>query len=263
MMLAVAFDLWETLITDSREAAHRQERLRLDGILRAMRAAGVEPRAEDLEAAYSHTWTRCFELYWSRDRDIPSRVQVTHMLEHLFPEGDSLDQTVLDAIEHAYVSPAIDHLPRLVDGAAELLASLGGRFSLGLISNTGRTPGSVLREVLRRLGVADAFTVMVFSNEHGDCKPLPSIFEKLRAGLGVPAEQIVFVGDNLYADVWGAQQAGMRAVHFDPPARGCAIGPPIRDIGPVRPHATIRSLRDLSPILEDWARGLQIGASDR
>ena len=252
-MLAVAFDLWETLITDSHEAASRQERLRLDGIRAALRAAGLDPADEHLEAAYRHTWTRCQELYWSRDRDIPSRTQITHLIEHLLPAGDPLEEEILEAIEHAYVRPAIDHLPELVDGAQEILAELHGKFALGLISNTGRTPGWVLREVLQRLGVAEVFRVMVFSNEHGDCKPLASIFARLREGLDVPADQIVFVGDNLYADVWGAQQAGMRAVHFDPPARGCAIGAPTREVGVVEPDGAIHSLRELPALLAQWS----------
>lgn len=252
-MRAVAFDLWETLITDSHEAARRQERLRLDGIRAALRTAGFEPDDARLEAAYRHTWTRCQELYWSQDRDIPSRTQIAHLIEHLLPTGDPLEEAVLEAIEHAYVRPAMDHLPELVDGASEVIEQLRGKFALGLISNTGRTPGWVLREVLQRLGVVEAFRVMVFSNEHGGCKPLASIFEKLREGLDLPAEQIVFVGDNLYADVWGAQQAGMRAVHFDPPARGCAIGPPTGKVGSVEPHAAIRSLRELPALLAAWA----------
>ena len=111
-------------------------------------------------------------------------------------------------------------------GAAETLAALKARgFGVGLISNTGRTPGSVLRAILGELGLAASIDVMVFSNEHGHCKPRPSIFEELRRGLDVRYEEMVFVGDNLYADVHGAQSCGMRAVHFDPPTRGTAVAP--------------------------------------
>ena len=120
------------------------------------------------------------------------------------------------------------------------------------MSNTGRTPGWVLREVLTRYGLTERFDVLVFSDEHGACKPLPSIFETLLRGLGAAPAEAVFVGDNAYADVWGAQQAGMRAVLFDPPSRGHAIGPVNDTVGPVQPDATIRSLSELLPLLEEW-----------
>jgi len=96
-------------------------------------------------------------------------------------------------------------------------------YRLGLISNTGRTPGSALRQILQRLGLSEVLDAMVFSNEHGHCKPVPSIFEELRSALGVEFEEMLFVGDNLYVDVHGAQSAGMRAVHFVPRVRGTAV----------------------------------------
>ncbi len=253
-MDAVAFDLWETLITDTPEAARRQERRRLDAIASLLRDAGAEQPADRIEAAYRHTWRRCHDLYWSRDRDIPPRTQIEHMLEHLLPGGHALDEDLVAGLEHAYAFAAAEDLPELVDGAAEVVRAVGARVPIGLISNTGRTPGWVLREILRRLGLGDAFRAMVFSNEHGECKPLGSIFENLRAALGAPPERIVFIGDNLYADVWGAKQAGMRAVHFDNPKRGQAIGGPTREVGPITPDATIRSLRELPPLLERWSR---------
>lgn len=253
-MDAVAFDLWETLITDTPDAARRQESRRLAAIERLLADAGAPQPRERIEAAYRHTWRVCHDLYWSRDRDIPPRTQIEHMLEHLLSGGAALDEELVAALEHAYAFAAAEDLPELVEGAADAVREIGEAVPLGLISNTGRTPGWVLREILRRLGIGGAFRAMVFSNEHGECKPLPSIFENLRAALGVPAERIVFVGDNLYADVWGAKEFGMRAVHFDNPKRGQAIGPMTRQVGPITPDATIRSLRELPPLLERWRR---------
>jgi putative hydrolase of the HAD superfamily len=253
-MDAVAFDLWETLITDTPRAARLQERRRLVTIERLLREAGRAHSAESIEAAYRHAWRRCNELYWSQDRDIPPRRQIEHMLEHLLASGDPLGEELVAAIEHAYAYAAAEDLPELVDGAADVVGALVSRYPLGIISNTGRTPGWVLRDVLRKLGLAEAFRAVVFSNEHGECKPVRSIFETLRAALGAPADRIVFVGDNLYADVWGAQQAGMRAVHFDNPARGQAIGPRTREVGTIEPDATIRALRELPHLLEEWSR---------
>lgn len=252
-MRAIAFDLWETIITDSPETALKQQQCRLERMSEVFDRAGKPVVREALEAAYRHTWTRCNDLYWSRDRDIPARMQILHMLEPLMGEGEAPEE-LLEDLEQAYVGAAADHLPDLVDGAAELLSHVRGKWRIGLVSNTGRTPGVILRGVLDRLGLGGVFDVALFSNEHGECKPEPSIFARLHEELGVAAADVVFVGDNLFSDVWGAKQAGMRAVHFDPPFRGTAIGPITRRVENVLPDARITSLRELPLILEEWAR---------
>jgi FMN phosphatase YigB (HAD superfamily) len=86
---------------------------------------------------------------------------------------------------------------------------------IGLICNTGITPGNALRRVLEDGGLAGYFHTMIFSNEVGIRKPDPEIFHLAADRLGVKASQIVHVGDNLKADVWGAKNAGFRTIYFD------------------------------------------------
>jgi putative hydrolase of the HAD superfamily len=152
-------------------------------------------------------------------------------------------------MESAYANAAVEIPPATVEGAHELLEHLKARgLGVGLISNTGRTPGYALREILRGAGLSSLIDVMVFSNEHGACKPQPSIFEELRRGLGARYDEMVFVGDNLYVDVYGAKKCGMRAVHFVPPVRGTAVAPAVEHER-VEPDATITRLADLLPIV--------------
>jgi putative hydrolase of the HAD superfamily len=142
-------------------------------------------------------------------------------------------------------------LPAIVDGAGETLRELKARgFGVGLISNTGRTPGYALRGILDALGLAGSIDVMVFSNEHGQCKPRPSIFEELRRGLDVAYDEMLFVGDNLYVDVHGAQRCGMRAIHFMPPVRGTAIAPPVDHGLQIVPDAQVTEIRDVLRVIE-------------
>src|SRR6185369_9223118 len=217
MLRAIAFDLWETLITNPPEESRRQKDLRVSRLEKILIAHGYGAVADRLEHAHHVTWTLCQELYWSDDRDIPCRRQVEHLIEALDLDPKSIDEPVLAELEHAYAMVAADILPKVVEGAPETLRELKARgLRTGLISNTGRTPGYALREILSRQGLAELIDVMVFSNEHGACKPRPSIFEELRQGLGVAYEEMMFVGDNLYVDVHGAQSRGMRGVHFKP-----------------------------------------------
>ena len=246
MLKSVSFDLWETLLTDTPELSRRQERLRLERMERVLVERGFTHTADRIEQAYRALWHRCLELYWSRDEDIACRVQIEHFLEALDLDPTTFDEPSLAALEEVYANAAIDVLPSIVPGAHDVLAELRDRgFRIGLISNTGRTPGYALREILDRLGLATSIDAMVFSNEHGACKPQPSIFETLRDALNVNYDEMMFVGDNLYVDVHGAQRLGITAVHFDPPTRGTAIAPPVDHGLDIVPHATIRDLREL------------------
>jgi FMN phosphatase YigB (HAD superfamily) len=60
---------------------------------------------------------------------------------------------------------------------------------------------------------------------------------------------MLFVGDNLYADVHGAQRCGMRAVHFLPAVRGSAVAPEIAHGLEIVPDATVRTLQDVLGIV--------------
>jgi putative hydrolase of the HAD superfamily len=251
MIRSVAFDLWETLITDTPELSREQERLRLEKMEAILEAQGHAALASRIEHAYRALWKRCHDLYWSVDRDVPCRRQIEHFLEELEIDASGVSEETLGDLEDAYAEAALEVLPRAVSDARETLLALRERgLSLGLISNTGRTPGSVLRKILDAMGLAASLDVMVFSNEHGHCKPRPSIFEELRQGLGMRFEEIAFIGDNIYADVHGAQSVGMRAIHFDPPVRGTAVAPPIEHGLQIVPDATIRSLRELVHVID-------------
>jgi putative hydrolase of the HAD superfamily len=256
MLKAIAFDLWETLITDTPELSREQERLRLTRMEEILRARGHAAVAERIERAYRALWHRCNDLYWSADVDVPCRRQIEHFLEELELDPQSFDESVIAELEHAYAHAALEVLPAVVDGAPQTLAELKARgLGVGLISNTGRTPGYVLRPILEALGLAASIDVMVFSNEHGQCKPRPSIFEELRRGLGVAYDELVFVGDNLYVDVHGAQRCGMRAVHFEPPVRGTAVAPPVDHGLEIVADAHVTSLRELIGVVEELDAG--------
>lgn len=252
MIRAIGFDLWETLITDTAELAKTQEELRIAGVTSVLRETGHEREDAEVRRAYHDLWTRCHELYWSNDLDIPTRRQIVHFLEALAIEPSSVPEDLLAKMDHAYAVPALEILPSAVDGAAETVRQLArDGYLVGVISNTGRTPGHILRSVLDRLGFADSIRAMVFSNEHGVCKPQRPIFDTLCAGLAIPPEDVVFVGDNLYCDVYGAQQCGMMGVHFNPAVKGLAVAPPTAHEIEIVPDATIETLPELPAVVAD------------
>jgi len=254
MLKAIAFDLWETLITDTPDLSRQQERLRITRMEEILRNGGHGHLADRIETAYRALWHRCLDLYWSSDKDIPCRRQIEHFLEELEIDPTSFQESTLEDLEQAYALAAVEILPQTVDGASEMLSALKLRgFGVGLISNTGRTPGYALRRILDQLGLAPSIDVMIFSNEHGFCKPQPSIFEELRRGLDVGYEEMVFIGDNLYVDVHGAQRCGMQAIHFEPAVRGTAVAPPVDHGLEIVPDATIHRLPEVLEVIDSLA----------
>lgn len=93
-----------------------------------------------------------------------------------------------------------------------LLESLRARgLKLAIVSNTV-SPLWLVEPVLERMGLVERVDAIVLSSEVGKRKPHPAIFERALGELGVDAEEALFVGDQVEADVLGASRLGMRTV---------------------------------------------------
>jgi putative hydrolase of the HAD superfamily len=83
---------------------------------------------------------------------------------------------------------------------------------MGLICNTGRTPGSTLRKLMDRMGILGFFDVTTFSNEIMVRKPSEAAFRTTLKELGAAPKASVHVGDNPENDIARAKRVGMRAL---------------------------------------------------
>ncbi|MHB1575875.1 MAG: HAD family hydrolase [Candidatus Dormibacteria bacterium] len=82
---------------------------------------------------------------------------------------------------------------------------------LGLLSNAPYPP-TTMRRMMDRQGISQRFDEIVLSSEIGWRKPAPEAFAALLGRLGIPAERAWFVGDEMEADIAGAEAAGMTAL---------------------------------------------------
>ena len=116
------------------------------------------------------------------------------------------------------------HRPEITPAAAETVQALrAGGLALGVISNTGRTPGWVLRRLLDDAGLLSCFDVLAFSDEMGTRKPAAEIFRRVLDEAGVIPTRAVHVGDDPVTDVAGARGVGMRAIHYVPGGDAAAL----------------------------------------
>jgi HAD superfamily hydrolase (TIGR01549 family) len=152
---------------------------------------------------------------WDSDRDVSHLDELRLVVKHASNSGIALKDEWIDELSAAYVSAFQEVQPYLNPGAKEVLQRLRSEGKhVGLICNTGLTPGFSLRRFLEQAGIAECFEVLVFSDEVGVRKPDARIFHIAVRRLKAEPWEIVHVGDNLKADVWGAKNAGFKAMYF-------------------------------------------------
>jgi putative hydrolase of the HAD superfamily len=92
-----------------------------------------------------------------------------------------------------------------------VLEELQPRFKLAALSDA--QSAWALPEI-RAVGIEAYFQPIIISGDLGFRKPDKRIFEAALNGLDLPPEQVIFVGNDMYHDVYGAQQFGMKTVFF-------------------------------------------------
>ena len=102
---------------------------------------------------------------------------------------------------------AVERAGRAYPGAAELLLRLRGRgLRLGLVSDYRGA-----HDRLRALGIDPGlFHFSLVTEEHGAMKPAARMAARTLAGMELPGERMVMVGDRAFADQRFAETCGMR-----------------------------------------------------
>ncbi|MCX6085971.1 MAG: HAD-IA family hydrolase [Caldiserica bacterium] len=215
MIRAISLDLWKTLILD-RDA---DEALR--DHVRARAIGEVDVRE-------------------MRDWTLTTSNQIAFVLTQasVYPSRD-----LVDAVLPRYEAAIFQLMPSLVEpDAPHLLAELALHYSLSLTSNTGKTPGHVLLNVLSMLNIRAPFTHFVFSDEVLYVKPDRGIWQLLVDTNDLKPEEIVHVGDSYRMDYKGARTAGLQAVLFG------------RQESLPGETLAIDSLSELAPMIEEMNR---------
>jgi putative hydrolase of the HAD superfamily len=213
----VTLDFWQTLFADTRDSLRRAHVLRLDGVRAALGEAGRLYTAAEVAAADTRAG-EAFTAVWREHRDMAPDEQLRRFLDVLDPALPAiLDARAFDRLARAYQEPALTHRPEITPSAAEAIHALRARgLALAVISNTGRTPGRVLRRLLGDADLLPCFDVLAFSDEMGARKPAAAIFHRVLDQAGVSPAAAVHVGDDATTDVAGARGVGMRAIHYVP-----------------------------------------------
>lgn len=208
MLQAITFDFWGTLYEDGSTADER-----LPIIEKALSVHGQSRSLSQIEAATKHAWA-IWERTWLEER---RSLPISSWLDEVL---NAMDVSLPSAARESLYRPLQDiylneaRPPQPIAGVLDIVPRLARRYRLGLISDTGLTPGRVLREVMDRDGLLRFFDTETFSDEIGVTKPEPQAFLRTLEALEVPAAAAAHIGDLPETDIVGARGVGMRALLF-------------------------------------------------
>ena len=243
MIDTVTFDLWNTLISNWPLDNQRYGRVRVERIKRILKQNRREVSFDDLFQAYDKGFEKC-KVIWRQNLDLSTEEQLKIMFDLLEDENmKDIRANLMPKLVEAFVTPVLDEPPPVIDGARETLEQIKKEgYKIGLVCNTGRTPGKTIRILLEQLGMIGYFDFTTFSNEFRIRKPDPRIFLHTLNRLKSHPQNSLHVGDIIELDVLGAKNAGMLSVHFSPDHIPCQQ---------IVPDFTIRHLIELKEVLSN------------
>ncbi|MCH7605922.1 MAG: HAD family hydrolase [Chloroflexi bacterium] len=212
-LTAVTFDLWQTLLMDNRELGRARAQVRLDGTHDALSRWGETYDVEHIREAYRACYRECHRI---RDQqlDVSFREQVEIFINNI-DAGlvDRLNEPAIEEIARVYADSFFVHPPVAHANAQAVLRDIKAMgLRIGLISNTGMTPGATFRQFLDQQGMLQYFDVLTFSDEVKLAKPSNQIFLMTLDSLDATPAQTVHVGDHVQNDVVGAKRCGLKTI---------------------------------------------------
>lgn len=132
-----------------------------------------------------------------------------------------------------------------MDGVGEMLQSLKEMgIRTGVISNLSFSEHALKSRIYGVIPDAP-FEFFMASSTYGYRKPHESLFRIACRKAGLQPSQMFYCGDNTRADVFGAHQAGMTPVWYQPPVE-CFYRPKELDVAPDFDFVSIHHWRELT-----------------
>lgn len=129
--------------------------------------------------------------------------------------------------------------PFVYEETYEVLDQLKEKYTLLLITNGSPSLQNIKLEITPE--IAPYFGHILISGAFGKGKPDPSIFEHALEIVGLTADEVLMVGDNLMTDILGSSRVGMQSVWINREEKLSSEE--------VKPTYTIENLRELLTLL--------------
>jgi putative hydrolase of the HAD superfamily len=233
---AVLFDMFDTLMIIERNHAFYSPSLKKAYDFLAEN--GVDVAFEVFEKAYIESRDA---LYVEADANLEEphfNVRIANALKNLGYNHD-VSSGIVAGATNAFCEGFMKYV-RIDENAKIVLEKLHGRYKLGIVSNFA-IPECVLK-LLEKEGLLKFFDVVIVSGAVNKRKPSPEIFKKALEEMGANAEDTVFVGDTIDADIEGPKSVGMKTILIERRVQ--------KEAETACPDQAIKSLGDLLFALE-------------
>ena len=195
--------------------------------------------------AFSQSFSRATALRRVDLKEILSQERFKMMLDLLGHPQDEVTDAAVEKITRAHMR----QLQQSFEVRPETLQVLDwakSRYRTAMISNFAYAPA--LHESLDHFGIRSAFETVVVSAEVGWCKPHRIIFDHAFEKMGIRPAEALFVGDQLYIDVYGALNCGMHVAWLETKQQDWA--PPDVPISTLKPTYTVRIISEIINLLD-------------
>jgi len=202
---AITFDFWRTLFfakVNQKERRMARVELLCDAINISAEAAKEALKEQEREFLRIHV----YEQRTLSPNDAIPLLETQLKLE--------IPENVAQELAMQFGQVILEHPPEPVDGALDAVKAAAEHVPVGVISDTGISPGKPLQELLDRFGFMDYFTSCSFSDEVGVAKPQSAMFYHAAHGLNVEPKELFHLGDLEPTDIVGAVNVGAQAGLF-------------------------------------------------
>lgn len=213
MIQAITLDFWDTIYEDDQETDRIRKEKRLIMIYSFIMRSGYSHDINAIQSSIkeSSKWAHNRWCIQMRTANAYERFQyICHKLNMTFPDTE-VNLLIREVEDIGLIYP-----PKLIEGAAESIKILSQKYMLGIICDTGQTPGRILRRILEKDNLLEYFNTLTFSDEIGFSKPHKAMFQATLDSMNIDSNKVVHVGDNIHTDVKGALKYGMHAIHINP-----------------------------------------------
>ncbi|MFX1417723.1 MAG: HAD family hydrolase [Promethearchaeota archaeon] len=205
MIQTVTFDLWNTIF-----ANEYYSNSRLNYFIQFLAKNQISFSPNELKDSFNSAFQLSdINLEEIDCRHIYTRDRILDILNSL---KINLSKLQIKRIENSFEKIMLKNPPHLKIGVNETLRELSEDYNIGLISNTGITPGHIIKKIFKRYDIEKYFQQTLFSDETGFYKPSPVMFNTILRHFNCKPQNAIHIGDILETDIKGAKNCNMLTI---------------------------------------------------
>jgi putative hydrolase of the HAD superfamily len=206
----ITIDFWNTLFNS--ESADLRNYNRNKVLIDTLTDMGISINQSKFNGIIQKSW-EYYSDRWINEYRTPSAKEILNFIwsKMGFEKNEKALKYIIDFYENAIIL----FPPDLEPGANEAIIKLSSKYQLGIVSDTGFSPGYMVDKLLIDLDIRKYFSAFSYSDETGVAKPHPKSFTTILEQLNIKPEEAVHIGDIDRTDIAGAKAIGMSAIRYD------------------------------------------------